>query len=51
MGKSLGVISTFMWVAGIVLAKGFWWTTFAVLVPLYGWIKVVQLVLAHFGVT
>lgn len=25
------------WVAGIILAKGFWLTTLAVFVPFYGW--------------
>lgn len=45
-----GVVNTAVWVTGMILAKGFWLTVFAVFVPLYGWFKVVQLALAHFGV-
>jgi hypothetical protein len=51
MGKGiLGLANTVAWVAGIVLAKGFWMTTLAVFFPLYGWYKLVQFGLVHAGV-
>lgn len=46
---SISAIAAFMWVSGIILAKGFWMTLFAVFVPLYGWFKIVTLLLQHFG--
>jgi len=32
-----GIIATMLWLIGVVLAKGFWSTFFAFLVPLYSW--------------
>jgi hypothetical protein len=34
------VIATMIWVVGVVLAKGFWSTFFAVIVPFYSWFLV-----------
>lgn len=31
-----------MWVAGIVLAKGFWLTWLAIIMPLYSWYLVIE---------
>lgn len=31
-----------LWLMGIVLAKGFWSTFFAVIIPIYGWYLVVE---------
>ena len=50
MKQLAALAGVFMWVSGIVLAKGFWMTLFAFLVPLYGWYKIITLVLQHFGV-
>jgi hypothetical protein len=36
------LILFFAWVAGIVLAKGFWSTFFAILVPLWGYYLVAE---------
>jgi len=32
----------FSWMAGIAIAKGFWSTLFAVLVPMWAWYLVVE---------
>lgn len=38
-----------MWVAGIVIAKGFWSTFFAVIFPLWAWYLVIeQVVIKYF---
>jgi hypothetical protein len=37
------------WVAGIILAKGFWWTALAVVLPFYGWYLIVTKVLQIVG--
>ena len=39
-----------MWVAGIVIAQGFWSTLFAVIMPLWAWYLTVEKLLMHFGV-
>lgn len=39
------------WIAGAVLAKGFWSTAFAVLLPPWAWYLVVEKVLLAMGVT
>jgi hypothetical protein len=31
-----------MWVAGIVLAEGFWFTILSIIVPFYSWYLVVE---------
>lgn len=36
------LILTIMWVAGIVIAKGFWSTFFAIVLPLWAWYLVVE---------
>jgi len=30
------------WIAGIVLAKGFWWTALSITCPCYAWYLVVK---------
>lgn len=42
MANIARLIAMFMWVWGIVLAKGFWLTTLAVILPIYGWFLVVR---------
>ena len=37
--KAVGVI---LWLMGIVLAKGFWSTLFAVFIPLWSWYLVAE---------
>lgn len=39
-----------MWVAGIVIANGFWSTLFAVVMPLWAWYVAIEKLLMHFGV-
>jgi len=31
-----------LWIAGVVLAKGFWLTVLAIFVPFYGWYLVIE---------
>ncbi|HMX99906.1 MAG TPA: hypothetical protein PKC44_09055 [Agitococcus sp.] len=40
----------FSWIAGVVLAKGFWWTLLAVFCPFYAWYLIVERVLVMTGV-
>lgn len=42
----LFVIIVFFWLAGIALAKGFWSTTFAIIIPPYGWYLCVERIVA-----
>lgn len=39
-----------LWLAGIVLAKGFWSTFFSVLIAPYGWYLVVEKIMHFYGV-
>lgn len=39
-----------LWVAGIVIANGFWSTLFACIMPLWAWYLTVEKLLMHFGV-
>jgi hypothetical protein len=38
------------WVCGVVLAKGFWSTFFAVIIPFWAWYLAAERMLQHFGV-
>ena len=44
------LIAVLFWIAGMVIAKGFWSTFFAVLVPLWSYIVVVREFLRFYGV-
>ena len=46
----LPFITVPMWVAGIVIASGFWSTLFAVIMPLWAWYLTIEKLLMHFGV-
>lgn len=37
------------WIAGVVLAKGFWMTLFAICIPFYSWYLVVELLMHKVG--
>ena len=39
-----------VWISGIVLAKGFWWTLLAFLCPFYSWYLVVKQALIAGGI-
>lgn len=45
-----GLVIAFAWVAGLVLAKGFWSTLLAILVPPWGWYLIVERLLKMWGV-
>ena len=38
------------WIAGIILAKGFWWSALAVVLPFYSYYLVVKQALIALGV-
>jgi len=43
------VILTILWVAGVVLAQGFWTTFFAFLLPFYAWYIVIEQVIIKYN--
>ena len=43
------LIAVFFWIAGIILAKGFWSTFFAVILPLWSYVVVVYTGLVELG--
>jgi hypothetical protein len=44
------IISFAIYIMGIILAKGFWWTTLAIVFFPYSWYVALKHLLAHFGV-
>ena len=44
------LVAIAIWVAGIVIANGFWSTFFAIFVPLWAWYLAVEHLLVHFSV-
>jgi hypothetical protein len=38
-----------MWVFGIIIAKGFWSTSIAVIIPLWSWYLVVEHLVVKYG--
>ena len=44
------LITLAMWILGIVAAKGFWSTFFAVLIAPYSWYLAVVFLLQYFGI-
>jgi hypothetical protein len=48
MRPLVGLFFMFSWIAGIVIANGFWSTLFAFVLPLWAWYLDVELLLTHF---
>lgn len=44
------LILTVIWVCGIIIAKGFWSTFFAIFIPLWSWYLAIEAGLKYFGV-
>ena len=44
------IIILIPWLIGIVLAKGFWSTFFALIIPFYAWYLVIERVLHYYGI-
>ncbi len=42
-------IFSIAWVAGIVLAKGFWLTLLSIVFPPYAWYLLIEKLMAHYG--
>ena len=49
VGLASLIIISATWLAGIVIAKGFWSTLFAICVPFYSWYLVVERVMQSFN--
>lgn len=45
-----GFVAAFLWITGLVLAKGFWSTFFALIFPPWGWYLIIFTTLMHYGV-
>jgi len=50
MKELRGFVYVCIWIAGIVIAKGFWSTFFAVLIPLWSYYLVIERIILYFGV-
>jgi hypothetical protein len=48
MRSLVGLMSVMLWLSGIVIAKGFWSTLFAVIMPLYAWYLVAERMIQRF---
>lgn len=48
MKAIIGLIFSLMWIAGIVIAKGFWSTFFAIFVPFWAYYLVVEQVVIKY---
>lgn len=44
-------VGALLWIAGIILANGFWSTALAVIVPFWAWVIVVLRMLEYLGVS
>jgi hypothetical protein len=44
------IITIPLWVAGVVIAKGFWSTFFALIIPFYAWYLSIEALMVKFGV-
>lgn len=44
----IGLLSAAIWIAGIIIAKGFWSTLAAVVIPFWGLYLVIDLLLTKF---
>lgn len=45
----LRLIMIVWWVVGVVVAKGFWSTTFAFFIPFWAWYLTAETALKHWG--
>jgi hypothetical protein len=50
MESLLKIMFFIVWLAGIVIAKGFWSVFFAFFIPFWGWYLVVEKVLNNYGI-
>ena len=48
MNKLANLILLFTWIAGIVIAQGFWSTFFAIFVPLWSYYLVIERIVEHY---
>jgi hypothetical protein len=50
MKHIIQLIGVIIWIAGIVIANGFWSTFFAIFIPLWAWYLVIERVLVTNGI-
>jgi len=48
-GAFVSMTLLFTWIAGVVIAKGFWWTVFSIFIPFVSWYLVVEKILIKTG--
>ena len=44
MKNLVGGLFTIMWILGVVIAKGFWSTLFAIIIPFWSWYLTVEFI-------
>lgn len=49
MKELVQLVGVIVWIAGIVIAKGFWSTFFAIFVPLWAWYLVIEKLMVTHG--
>jgi hypothetical protein len=49
MKELVQLFGVIVWIAGIVIAKGFWSTFFAIFVPFWAWYLVIEKVIVTYG--
>ncbi len=50
MNSIIQFVLIVLWIAGIVLAKGFWLTLLAICIPFYAWYLVIERLMTDFGI-
>ena len=50
MKELVQLILVVLWIAGIVIAKGFWSTFFAIFVPIWSWYLVIEKAMVTYGI-
>ena len=48
-GLASFLIIVIPWIAGIVIAKGFWSTFFACIIPFYSWYLFIERIMSTYG--
>ena len=50
MKSLVGLIFAVAWIAGIVIAKGFWSTFFAIVIPFWSYYLLIEQLLIKYGI-
>ena len=49
MNSLLNLIMFIVWIGGVIIAKGFWSTFFAFIIPFYAWYLVIEHILVKYN--